>query len=133
MALAGGAVTVRPMSDSLYHRLGGYDAIVAFTTGLLEKLQADDKLARFWQHRGRDGLAREHQLLIDYLVHATGGHMVYTGRDMPTAHAGMGVDDEDWRRFIAHVVATAGELGVGEREGGEVLAFLDTLKADVMS
>ena len=64
--------------QSLYARLGGYDAIVAFTTSLLARLQADDKLARFWQNRGKDGLAREHQLLIDYLVHVTGGHMVYT-------------------------------------------------------
>jgi hemoglobin len=120
-------------SDSLYHRLGGYDAIVAFTTSLLARLQADSKLARFWQNRGKDGLAREHQLLIDYLVNVTGGHMVYTGRNMRTSHEGMGIDEEDWKRFIDHVIATAGELGVGEREGREVLAFLDTLKADVMA
>jgi hemoglobin len=120
-------------SDSLYHRLGGYDAIVAFTTALLGRLQSDSKLARFWQNRGKDGIAREHQLLIDYLVHVTGGHMVYTGRNMRTSHEGMGIDEEDWKRFIDHVVATAGELGVKEREGKEVLAFLDTLKADVMA
>jgi hemoglobin len=120
-------------ADSLYHRLGGYDAIVAFTTSLLGRLQSDSKLARFWQNRGKDGLAREHQLLIDYLVHVTGGHMVYTGRNMRTSHEGMGIDEEDWKRFIDHVIATAGELGVGEREGREVLGFLDTLKADVMA
>ena len=121
------------MSDSLYQRLGGYDAIVAFTTSLLGRLQADDKLGRFWQNRGKDGLAREHQLLIDYLVHVTGGHMVYTGRDMLVTHTGMGIDEEDWTRFIKSVVATAGELGVDDRVGGEVLAFLDTIKSDVMA
>jgi hemoglobin len=120
------------MSDaSLYQRLGGYDAIVAFTDSLLARLQADDKLGRFWQNRGKDGLAREQQLLIDYLVQVTGGRMIYTGRDMRTSHAGMGIDAEDWQRFVGHVVATAGELGVGDREGGEVLAFLATLEADI--
>ncbi|MCA9662096.1 MAG: group 1 truncated hemoglobin [Myxococcales bacterium] len=121
------------MDESLYRRLGGYDAIVAFTTDLLRRLRADDKLGRFWAHRGADGIAREHQLLIDYLVHVTGGHMVYTGRDMRLSHAGMGIDAEDWRRFIAHVTSTAGALGVGAREGGEVLAFLDSIKADIMA
>lgn len=121
------------MSASLYERLGGYDAIVAFTTRLLELLQADAKLGRFWKNRGNDGIAREHQLLIDYLVNATGGHMVYTGRDMLLTHEGMGVDEQDWTSFIEHVKTTAGELGVGATEGGEVLAFLDTLKADVMA
>ena len=122
------------MSDaSLYERLGGYDAIASFAHTLLDRLEADDKLGRFWAHRGADGKARERQLLIDYLVHVTGGRMVYTGRDMRSSHEGMGIDDEDWKRFIAHIGATAGELGVGEREGGEVLAFLDTIKADVMA
>ena len=122
------------MSDaSLYTRLGGYDAIVAFTDSLLARLQADDKLGRFWHHRGKDGIRREQQLLIDYLVQVTGGRMVYTGRDMRLSHEGMGIDDEDWKRFLGHVIATAGELGVGEREGGEVLAFLDSLEADIMA
>ncbi len=121
------------MGDSLYQRLGGYDAIVAFTTDLLGRLRADDKLGRFWENRGKDGMAREHQLLIDFLVNATGGHMVYTGRTMRVSHEGMGIDEEDWSRFIGHVKATAGELGVGATEGGEVLGFLDTLKADLMA
>lgn len=121
------------MTASLYERLGGYDAIVAFTSKLLERLQADEKLGRFWENRGNDGIAREHQLLIDYLVSVTGGHMVYTGRDMRTSHEGMGIDDEDWARFIDHVVAVAGELNVGEAEGGQVLEFLDSIKADIMA
>lgn len=121
------------MSASLYQRLGGYDAIVAFTTALLARLQADSKLGRFWQNRGKEGIAREHQLLIDYLVHVTGGHMVYTGRDMHATHEGMGIDEQDWKLFIAHVGAVAGELGVGAQEGGDVLAHLDSIKADVMA
>lgn len=116
---------------TLYERLGGYDAIVAFTASLLARLQADEKLGRFWKNRGDDGINREHQLLIDYLVDKTGGRMVYTGRDMVLTHTGMGIDEEDWERFIGHVKATAGELGVGATEGGEVLGFLDTIKPQI--
>ena len=47
---------------SLYERLGGYDGFAAFTNDLLPRLQADPQLGRFWQNRGDDGIAREHQL-----------------------------------------------------------------------
>jgi hemoglobin len=35
------------MSDTLYGRLGGYDAIAAVADDLLARLQADAQLARF--------------------------------------------------------------------------------------
>lgn len=121
------------MSTSLYSRLGGYDAIVAFATKLVGRAQADDVLGRFWANRGEDRIAREIQLLIDYLVKETGGQMYYTGRDMALSHEGMGISEVDWERFIELVKDVAGELGVEAREGGEVLDFLGTLKADIVT
>ena len=53
---------------TLYQRLGGYDAICAVAANLLPRLQADSQLARYWQHRGEDGVKREKQLLIDFLA-----------------------------------------------------------------
>lgn len=120
------------MSDSLYSRLGGYDAIHVFANKLVDRLAHDGKLGRFWQNRGDDGIARERQLLVDYLCSVTGGPMVYTGRDMKVTHVGMKIDEEDWRIFIKNVGAVAGELGVGATEGGDVMAFLDSIKADIV-
>lgn len=121
------------MTNSLYHRLGGYDAIAMFATKLINLAQADDLLGRFWLNRGDDRQARDLQVLIDYLVRETGGQMYYTGRDMALAHKGMGITLADWDRFIEIVVSVAGELGVGATEGGEVMAFLDSLKADIVT
>ena len=120
------------MTVSLYDRLGGYDAIAIFASKLVAEARADHLLDRFWANRGEDRIARELQLLIDFLVRETGGQMYYTGRDMALAHAGMGIDEADWARFIEIVVKVAGELGVGAEEGGEVMAFLDMLKADIV-
>jgi len=58
---------------SLYERLGGYDGITAFVNDLLPRLQADAHTGSFWQNRGADGLARENQLLIEYLCASAGG------------------------------------------------------------
>jgi hemoglobin len=121
------------MADSLYSRLGGYDEIAMFATTLVGQAQKDEVLSRFWANRGEDRIARECQLLIDYLVKETGGQMYYTGRDMALSHQGMGITEADWSRFIEIVTSVAGELGVGPTEGGEVMAFLSSLKADIVT
>ena len=41
------------MAETLYSRLGGYDAIAAVSEALLQRLQTDPQLGRFWQHRGK--------------------------------------------------------------------------------
>jgi truncated hemoglobin YjbI len=72
----------RAMSNTtLYARLGGYDAIAAVSKDLVDRLQEDPQLGRFWRHRGEDGLKRELQLLVDFLCAATGGPMYYRGRE----------------------------------------------------
>lgn len=57
----------------------------------------------------------------------------YTGRNMALAHAGMGITETNWARFIAIVITVAEGLGVGSNEGGEVIAFLESLKADIVT
>jgi hemoglobin len=121
------------MADaSLYERLGGYDGIAAVADEFLPRVQADDKLGRFWQNRGDDGIAREKQLLIDFLASSAGGPMYYTGRDMATSHKGMGIDEDDWARLLVHLTQTLDKFQVPETEKGEVLAFIESTKSDIV-
>lgn len=120
------------MSASLYERLGGYDGVTAFVNNLLPRLQGDSQLGRFWENRGDDGIAREKQLLIDYLCHNAGGPVYYTGRDMKTSHKGMKISDSDWDIFIAHAVETMKVLNVPEAECNDIAAFVLSLKADIV-
>jgi hemoglobin len=85
---------------TLYERLGGYDAISAVANDLLPRLQTDARLARYWQHRGENGVRREKQLLVDFLCWSAGGPLYYTGRDMKTSHKGMKISEEDWSAFL---------------------------------
>lgn len=117
---------------SLYTRLGGYDAVAAVCADLLSRLRADSQLGRFWQHRGEDGIEREYQLLVDFLSNAAGGNMYYTGRDMKLSHRGMRVSELDWASLVGHLNATLDKFGVPDRERGELLAFIDSTKADIV-
>jgi len=117
---------------SLYERLGGYDGIAAFADDLLPRLQADPQLGRFWQNRGHDGVAREKQLLIDYLCSSAGGPVYYTGRDMKTSHAGMNISESDWSSFMGHAGATMQALQVPKQECDDIAAFVLSLKQDIV-
>ena len=117
---------------SLFDRLGGYEGITGFVSDLLPRLQGDSKLGRFWQNRGDDGLAREKQLLIDYLCSVTGGALYYTGRDMKTTHVGMKISEGDWTLFLQHAGATMEALQVPQQECDEVVAFVLSLKDDIV-
>lgn len=119
-------------SPSLYSRLGGYDAIAAVADNLLPRLMSDPLLGRFWAHRGADGLRREKQLLIDFLCSSAGGPLYYTGRDMKTAHEGMGISAEDWQAFIGHLNATLDHFALPEAERRDVLAFVDSTRGDIV-
>ena len=118
--------------NSLYERLGGYDGITAFANDLLPRLQADPQLGRFWQNRGDDGIAREKQLLIDYLCSSAGGPLYYTGRDMKLSHKGMKISESDWFIFLEHAGATMKTLQVPKQECDEVVAFVLSLKEDIV-
>ena len=117
---------------TLYDKLGGYDAITAVANNLLPRMKADTVLGRFWQHRGEDGLAREKQLLIDFLCSATGGPMYYTGSDMKLSHRGMRISEADWQAFLGHLTATLDTFALPAPERMEVLTFIDSTKADIV-
>ena len=121
------------MSEAtLYERLGGYDALSAFANNPLPRLQGDPKLVRFWAHRGNDGVEREKQLLIDFLAANSGGPMYYTGRTMKPTHEGMGITEEDWTIFLGHAGATMEALQIPEDEVNDVVAFVLSLKDDIV-
>lgn len=124
------------MSDgtkTLYERLGGYDAIGAVANDLLPRLRSDPQLGRFWAHRGEDGIMREKQLLIDFLCTSAGGPMYYCGRDMTLTHKGMRISERDWSVFLEHAAATLTRFQVPDAEKRETVAFVQSLKKNVLS
>ena len=86
----------RSEEKSLYHRLGGYDAIAAISDEFIARLATDEQEKRFFVGFSNDSKVRIRQLLIDLVCKSTGGPCAYTGRDMKTAHAGSGITKNDW-------------------------------------
>jgi len=118
---------------TLYKRLGGYDALAAVTDDFLARLAGDPQLSKFFVGHSTDSLQRIRQLIVDQLCAATGGPCFYIGRSMKAAHAGMGITEADWQITASHLVATLDKFKVPEREKGEVMALIASLKQDIVA
>jgi hemoglobin len=117
---------------SLYHRLGSYDAIAAVTDDFIGRLATDNQLKRFFAGLSVDSQKRLRQHVVDFLCNATGGPCLYTGRDMKTAHTGLGIAEDDWSAAVKDLVATLDKFKVPEKEKGEVLGAISSLKGDIV-
>jgi hemoglobin len=117
---------------SLYRRLGGYDAIAAVTDDFVGRLGNDPQLHRFFTGLSADSQKKLRQHVVDFLCSATGGPCVYTGRDMKTAHTGLGITEDDWSAAVKHLVATLDKFKVPEKEKSEVLVAISGLKGDIV-
>jgi len=75
---------------------------------------------------------RIRQLVVDQLCEATGGPCKYIGRDMKTAHKGLGITEDDWNIAVKHLVATLDKFNVPKKEKDEVLGAISGLKGDLV-
>lgn len=117
---------------TLYHRVGGTDAIAAFVDDLMPRLVSDVQIGVYWKGKCRDSMRRDRQLLIEFLSAATGGPAHYPGRDMKTSHEGLGISESVWNIFAQHAVAVLEDLAVAEREKAELLTLVAGLKGDIV-
>ena len=118
--------------NSLYKQLGGYDALAAVTDDFITRLATDKTLGRFFVGASDNSKMRIRQLVLDQLCAATGGPCIYIGRDMKTAHKGLGITEEDWNIAVKHLVATLTKFKVPEKLQKEVATAISGLKADIV-
>lgn len=85
---------------SLYTRLGGYDAIHQFAGAVLRKTMAHPAIGHIWAHMSESTFQKEHINFVDFLCLHWGGNTVYRGRDMVTAHRGMGLTEVHWQAVM---------------------------------
>ena len=118
--------------QTLYQRLGGYDAIAAVTDDFVGRLIADEAFARFFVGFSADSKARIRQHIVDFVCRETGGPCVYTGRDLKLAHAGIGISKAEWNKAVDLFGATLAALAVPEKEKQDLAALILPLEQDIV-
>jgi truncated hemoglobin YjbI len=123
---ADGALT-RENRLTLYSRLGGHRVIEAVTDDFVAGVLADKELGRFFANaHGQEGLRDR---VVELLCEITGGPCAYKGRDMKTAHKGMGITEGDWAVAVDLFTAALNRSHVAPREQSEFLKIIEDMKA----
>ena len=125
-------IMVRAQEKSLYERVGGYNALAAVVDDFIGRLVADKQFEKFFIGHSVDSKKRIRQHILDQFCAATGGPCIYTGRDMKTTHGGLNITEADWDAAAKHLAASLDKFKVAEKEKGEILAFVTTLKKDIV-
>jgi hemoglobin len=126
------ATPSRAQEKSLYERLGGYNALAAVVDDFVGRLVGDKQFEKFFVGQSTDSKKRIRQHIVDQFCAATGGPCIYTGREMKTSHAGLGITNAEWDAAAKHLIASLDKFKVPEKEKGEVLAFVTSLKKDIV-
>lgn len=130
MAALGGCATAPSTPEAtLYERLGGKPAIEAVVGDFLAKVGSDGRV-RHQPSPERVPVLKN--LLTELVCEAAGGPCTYTGRDMRSAHAGMGITGDEFDAVVDDLVRTLNEYKVPEREKGELLALLGPMRKGIV-
>lgn len=89
--------------------IGGAHAVAAVVEEFYSRLLADPVTAPYFRSIGMESLKR-HQVLM--LVKVLGGPDYYTGRDLQTAHAGLGITGEVYARVCLHLLTVMHDFKV---------------------
>jgi hemoglobin len=125
-------VMAASQEKSLYERVGGYNALAAVVDDFIVRLVSDKQFEKFFIGQSNDSKKRIRQHILDQFCAATGGPCVYTGREMKTSHSGLGITNAEWDAAAKHLVASLDKFKVPEKEKGEILAFVTSLKKDIV-
>jgi len=132
LLVVAGSMPSRAQEKSLYQRIGGYDALAAVVDDFVGRLVTDKQFERFFVGHSDDSKKRIRQHILDQFCAATGGPCLYLGRDMKTSHVGLGITSAEWDAAAKHLIASLDKFKVPEKEKGEVLAFVGSLKKDIV-
>lgn len=134
--LLGAGLMGRPalaQDKSLYERLGGEPAITAVVDDFTSRVAANPKVnfLRAGKYASID-VPRFKQHLVNLVASVTGGPQKYTGRDMKTAHKGMGINDFEFDALAEDLVAALDKFKVPSKEKDELLKIVGATRTDIV-
>ena len=125
-----GSASAQMAKRSLYDRLGGYNAISAVVDDFVANVAADKRINKFFANAN---VPRLKARLVEQLCQASGGPCIYSGADMKTAHAGMGVRNRDFNALVQDLGKSLNKFKVPKAEQKEIASVLLPMRKDIVT
>jgi hemoglobin len=119
---------------SLYDRLGGKKAITAVVDEFVARVASDNRINHFFAATASNPaqLASFKMKLVDQICEASGGPCKYMGKDMATAHRGMGIGTADFNALVEDLAGALDKFKLGAAEKGQLLGVLGPMQGQIV-
>jgi hemoglobin len=118
----------------LYKSLGGKKAITLVVDEFVSRVAADNRINSFFKQTASDPkrLIMFKINLVDQICEASGGPCKYKGKDMKSAHAGIGISGADFDALVEDLVGALDKFKVKEADKNALLGVLGPMKSEIV-
>lgn len=120
----------RRKTDSIYDRIGGYQALEVVVEDFYCRVLDDDHLSGFFAGANMNRLKGKQ---VEFFAAALGGPQSYTGAPMKQVHQGRGITMDHFNLVAGHLTDSLCAAGVPEPTIAEILAAIAPLASDIAS
>ena len=117
---------------SLYRQLGGREGIAVVVDDFVANVVADNRVNARFKGLPPAQVLKLKSHLADQICDAAGGPCAYVGRDMKTAHKGMGITEAEWNVTLEALVKALDRHNVPASAKNALLATLGPMKPDIV-
>ena len=121
---------VAAADDDLYNAFGGKAGLAALMDDFVGRLVVDSRTKPFFEHADLDNLKAQ---LTDQLCMLSGGPCQYGGRDMKTAHEGMGVRTSNFNALVEVLQQSMDAKKISFPVQNRMLALLAPMHRDIIT
>ena len=112
-----------------YDAIGGGPAVSAVVNDFYVRVLGDPQLAPYFAGIDIARLKRHQVMLVSQVL---GGPAKYDGRPLAEAHAGLGIDRDDFSSVVGHLAAAMKDAGVPDDIIGRAGAAVVATESDIV-
>jgi hemoglobin len=128
-------VTPAKPAVTLWDRLGGEGNVRKVVDDFVAAAAPDPKVDFFRGGKYKldaKGVTDLKQKLVEFISSVSGGPFKYTGRDMKTAHAGMGITDAQFNALAGHLKMALEKNNANPADVTAVLSVIGSTRKDIV-
>ncbi len=125
---AGNPAPADPSLLPVYKQFGELDGLKALMDDFMVQLLKDERTRPFFAEADQTRIKAH---LVEQFCVILGGPCTYTGRDMKTAHAGMGVERSNFNALVEDLQIAMNKRGIPFRAQNKLLAKLAPMHRDI--
>jgi hemoglobin len=122
------AAPIHPELREVFEQFGGEPGLTALMDEFMARLLADPRMRPFFANADH---ARVKRHLVEQFCAILGGGCAYTGRDMRTTHAGLGIDRADFNALVEDLQLAMDARRIPFRAQNKLLAVLAPMHREI--